>query len=1492
MEKKWDYIDKALLIKASFVLIAIFVFAMHLNAQKRLLRFQHYTSEQGLSQNMIDCLLKDHQGFLWFGTWNGLNRFDGYSFKIFKHDPNIEGSVSNNFIYALCQDKFTNIWVGTESGLNVYMYKKNRFRQVTFDSLLISGKILSLAIDNFGFLWIGTANAGLYKAKIINENGSIKVVNHFISGATSSGLFSNEIHVIYEDRNFNLWIGTGQGLNLFQAKKNRFIGFQNNPSDPGSLTHNSIYSIYLDNVGSLWVGTMYGLNRISMKTFTIERFYLNETNNRSLPHNTVRAIIEDNNSNLLIGTLGGLAIYNRQSNDFIRYRYALHDQFGLNNDFVNCLICDKQGNVWIGTDKGGINKYNINQKPFEYFENESQNSNSLSHNTINSIYEDNSNIWIGTAGGGLNKYIKSEKKFVHYNNIPQNSNSISSNFITSIHRDELGNLWVATWGGGLNKLAKFVETSGYFRSFLPDIANTKSITGAFVSSIVPDKYGYLWIGTMEGLNRLNPKTEEFDHFQVTSGGMAVARIGNLIFDTKGNLWVCTEIGLYKIQADIDGQINQAKSEVVRFVNIPGDSSSIGGNYVISSCLDKKGNLWFGTYGNGLSKLIVNKKTGKDQFVNYTESDGFSNNVIFGILEDNKSCLWLSTDNGLNKFDPTLMTVKKYYVADGLQSNQFYWSAYYKNLNGKMYFGGMNGLNAFYPDSIIDDNNLPLPKITDFKIYNQSAEVGTEYNGRVALPYSVTYVNKIKLSYKSNEFSFEFSALHYNLPEKNEYEYKLEGFDPDWIKVTSKRRYSSYTNLKGGNYTFWVRASNNDGMWSETPAKIAITIMPPVWATWWFRITLGVILIFTIIFYNRYRLYSLEQRRRKLEIIVHERTAKVEEQNEKLAEQTENLRDTNLQLEKRQKQIEGQKEQLELQNVEILQQRDQLLELNKKVQHANQQRLNFFTNISHEFRTPLTLIVAPLEQIISEVKDRKLNERLQLVYRNSQRLLHLINQLMDYRKVETGKLELKTSKADIIKFASDIYESFTNLAIQRNINYSFLPDSDSFETWFDTDKIENIIYNLLSNAFKYTPVYGSISLRINIMPGTKLHFEGTPVLDKNFSFHTDNLNFIEIVVSDSGIGIPPNQVQNIFKRFYRVPGTKSNEVQGSGIGLSLTRELIKAYKGLLFVKSEPDKGSVFRVVLPVKTKAEDGEGMLAKTITTKTDLASQVVNLSQMLENHEKIENTLIPDKIDSVKSTAIILIVEDNYDLRTFLVNSLSINYSILHAADGERGFRLAKEKMPNLIISDIMMPVMNGLELCKNLKEELTTSHIPIILLTARSEDDNWIEGFDAGADDYISKPFNINILKSRIENILKNRARLRGIFKNETDFNPSEIVTNSADEQFLRKALKIVEENYADSNFGVEDFIDKMSVSRSLLHKKLTAIVDQSAGDFITTIRLKKSVALLKSKDINISEIAYQVGFNDPKYFSRIFRKYYGVPPSEYIDSSQKKAINHMVN
>ena len=1421
------------------------------------LRFQYLTTADGLPQNTIDCIFIDSQQFMWFGTWNGLCRYDGYSFKIFQKSD-VQKSLPDNFVHAICEDKSKNLWIGTANGIAIYNLNTEQFYLP--DSLQEKlGKIAvtSLSCDKEGGIWIAAEKGKLFHVTTKNGQSS-----DFECREINTELLRNaDVNTVYILKDDRILIGTGAGTYEVLAgkvKKLELAGSSSPLFDSANLL-----CIHESGNGDLGFGTDIGLfwYRQTARQLTL---YSNQPNSsNSLGHATVNAIAEESPGTVLIGTLGGLNFFNPETGKISGIDGRLDENGNLNNEFVNSLLTDPDGNVWIGTEKGGVNKYSTFQKPFYSLRNHPDEPATLSNNTINSILNDGDILWVGTAGGGLNRMEKRTGKIDHFSPSDQKPDGIQSNFISSLCLGPDKNLWVSTWGNGMSRLVS--EKNKTFRNYLNEAGNPQSLVSNFVSGIVPDERGFFVVGTSGGLDLFDPESETFFHFQEKfDARVEVPAVGCILKDRNNYYWIGTRTGLFQIPAKLVAPTpEKLTSEDYRFfTNVPDDSLSLSGNYVVSLLEDHLGNIWVGTYGNGICK-VVNTPGGEITFVTYSQNDGLCNNVVYALEEDRSGNIWISTDNGLSKFNPETGSFQNFYTKDGLLNDQFYWTSSDSDNSGNLYFGGVNGLNYFNPEKIDFYPRLPKVVFTDFQVFNQPVKIGEKLHGNIVLNKSVAETKNIELSYKDNIFSIEFSALDYFLPDKVIYAYKMEGVDQNWVTVTSARRFATYTNLQGGEYRFLVKAANSDGLWSAEPTVLNIVIHPPFWQTNWFRFLALLLLALSVMGYIRYRTRYLHQQKRKLEIQVRERTVQIEEQKEKLQEQAEILLDANSILAERRKLIEGQKAELEKQNLLIVEQRDEVIELNKKVSLINQLRLRFFTNISHEFRTPLTLIIDPLELLMSKLKnDKQTIQTLKLIDRNAQRLLHLINQLMYFRKIETGKMELRVVQGDLVGFLKDVFDSFLDLSGHNRIMYSFLPPENSQSTWFDPDKIENIFYNLLSNAIKFTPEEGSISMKIGFC-------------EPNNTAAGHPFPLIKIEVTDSGKGISAEHLPLVFDRFYQADSTPDNRQKGSGIGLALTQEMVQALHGEISVESKPGKGSTFTVLLPYRAENFTESELDLSGIAQPVNLQSKVEVIARELHlDEEETDET----EMKADKSKPLILIVEDNYDLRTFMIQSMKNDFRLLGAENGKEGLEMAKKYTPDLIISDVMMPVMDGLELCTRLKKEIHTSHIPVILLTAKAMIDHWIEGLETGADDYIPKPFNLKILHLKIVNLIESRRKLKRMFGNPDQLSPSEVTSNAVDEEFLARAYEVLEKNYAEPEFSASQFASEMFVSRSLLYKKIKAITDFNITDFINSYKLKKAIDLIKMSDRPISDIAFSVGFNDPKYFSRIFKKIYGMTPTEF--------------
>ncbi len=1398
-----------------FLVTLLFAIENNSISQKSQYIFNQITVENGLSNNSITCIFKDSRGFIWIGTTDGLNRYDGYSFVIYKNNPSDPGSISDNFISSIIEDFSGSLWIGTQGGgLNMYDLHSEKFKAFYHDPLdeqsLPSNFIFhhnSLLLDKDSILWIGTNNglcsydfnSGIFERQPLKSDDERQTEY-------------KDIRVIYEDEENILWIGTNSGLIKYYKDSGETKIFKSLKSNSKSISNNIITSISEDNSGNeLWVGTEDGLNIFNKNSEVFHRYFSKKGNVNTISDNSITSIVKDETGNFWIGTKsGGLNKFDAAEKLYTHWKYDLKDPEGLSDNYVDYLFFDKGGLLWIGTVNTGINLLDIKEKQFKLIRNDPASLNSLSYNTIRAIYEDSEGIvWIGTYGGGLNKYYRNN--FVHYLHHPENTNSLSHNIVTTIHEDITGNLLVGTWGGGLNKLDK--KTGIVTRNFLE--------VPEFVNDIYEDKYGRLWIGCNGGLylyDQLNKELVRFDSEQDIRRKLTATSINKIVKDNYGNLWIGTFDGLNKIVLKKD---SRELDTIIHFNENPADVNSLSDNRIVTLYEDSKGNLWVGTYAGGLNKLIQdsldpgNRIPG--QFIYYSDEDGLSGNTIYGILEDDNGYLWISTNQGLSKFDPVNETFYNFDVVDGLQGSQFYWRACMRSRSGEMYFGGINGLNVFNPASIKLSKGFPKVIITDLQLFNKSVPVGKREEGRQILYKSIIFTDKIKLTRKDYAFAFEFAALTFKSQNKIKYAYKLENFDESWIYSDARKRYVTYSHLRPGDYTFMVKSTNKDGIWNDDITKIGITVLPAYWETIWAFFVYGIVLLLLLYYF---RIQVLARARYK----------------------------HNIQLER----IER-----------------------EKAEEYNDMKLRFFTNISHEFKTPLTLILGPVNKLLSLDKlDNKIKEQLSLMHSGSKRLLRLISQLMEFRKVETGNLELKISRKDIIPVLKDTVFSFKSKSIQNKIKYSLKIPVKSAFVWFDQNVVETIVYNLLSNAFKFTPENGKIQLSLKF-----INEKGEKIIPNQ-----KDEKYLQLKVSDTGIGISKERIDTLFKRFYQIRESEEQK-RGTGIGLALCKDLVDIHHGEISVESEQGVGTDFTVKLPVHESSFSKKEFIDD---------EEAVEVKQIIPGfiEEETEVILIDEDISSVEfkepenpDAPAVLIIEDDLELVKYVGNLLEDKYWILTTSSCEKGLELVIKEEPELIILDIMMPGMSGLELCQKIKTDIRISHIPVILLTALTSIEDRIKGLSTGADSYISKPFHPEHLVVSIEKLIEQRRQLKMHFQKELYHKPDTSGLPSIDEKFLKKVMEYIESNISEPELNVETLSNEVGISTTHLYRKIKSLTDLSPNELIRKARLKKAAEFLSTRQGSISEVMYEVGFSNHSYFAKCFHEEFGYSPKEFVSKQNAK-------
>jgi signal transduction histidine kinase/ligand-binding sensor domain-containing protein/DNA-binding response OmpR family regulator len=1372
------------------------------------IKFEHISVEQGLSNAEVHDILQDDQGFMWFATKEGLNKYDGYKFTTYLHDPTDSTSLGSNNLTSLYEDPSGNLWISTiKGGLNKYIRETDNFisykPQPDKPGNIISDVLQQTAGFNYNgkaVLWVGT-QYGLNKLDLSTQK--FKYYPH-----TQKGFPYTYIESLVVDSSGLVWMGcTEGGLYKFDPASELFTNYQHDPKNPYSISSSSIVSLWLDRSGILWIGTTEGLNKFDPEKERFIRYQPDPQNPRSLSQKFLVAIYEDGAGNLWVGTAtGGLNKFDPEMDQFRHYKFDPANPNSLSDNTVTCIYQDKSDVLWVGT-WNGISKSDPGKVPFSNYVQIAGNRNSLNDNYITSIlesdYGENKILWIGTKTGGLNKLDRKSGIFTHYMHDPGNPKSIPGNTISALFEDRTGILWIGTWGQGL---IKYDSAGEQFTQYINQTEYPVNIGNNIIRTIFEDKEGILWIGTQSGgLFKFDRNTGQFKAVGYKT------QIMHIYEDKSGQLWIAATSGLKKLDRDTE--------QFISYWHNPDDPNSISSNGILSIHEDKRGTLWFGTAGGGLNKY--NPVSGK--FVSYTSNDGLPNDVINGILEDTQGNIWLSTNNGLARFNPQKETFRNYDVSDGLSGNQFYTGAFFRSKNGEMFFGSTKGLIAFYPDRLKDNPHIPEIVISGFQIFNKPVALKTvnkdEQIDLYTLPKPISFLQEIEISYKENIFTFEFAALDFRSPQKNQYAYKMDGVDPDWVFTDASRRFATYTNLDPGEYTFRVRGSNNDGIWNDEGTSIKVIILPPWWKTNWAYFSYFV--LFILLFYFL-RHYELKRQRLKQEL------------------------------------------KMEHQHAETLAEVDKM-------------KSRFFANISHEFRTPLTLILGPVKQMLAGEFIGNFKEQYNIIIRNGERLLKLINQLLELSKVEAGEMKLQVGEIDIIKYLKGMVLSFSSLAERKKIILNLNIKNKEIIGFIDNDKFEKIITNLLSNAFKFTPQSGMVEVAILMTPLPS----ASPLIKSRKTGLQGGTRGVQISITNSGPGIPAHQLDKIFDRFYQAPMGQTDDnykkdSEGSGIGLALTKELVEVCHGKISVSSIPEKTTTFDVILPVN-KESFKEDEIVKELET--------ADRRQEIEKQIPIDNKKIMSKSDSSSRppvsgfrSPVILIVEDNPDVTNYISSFMEKDYRIITAENGKIGFKKTLDKYPDLIISDVMMPEMDGFELCQKIKSDERISHIPIILLTAKADLDSKIDGLEYGADDYVTKPFEARELQIRSKNLIEQRRKLREKFSLLIDIKPEDIAASSMDEQLLQRLLAVFEDHIEEPEFSIEQLANEIGMSRMHLNRKIQAITNLTTSDFIRTLRLQRAAKLLRNASGTVSEIAYKVGFNNLSYFSRAFRKHFGKLPSDF--------------
>ena len=1343
---------------------------LNTRAQTGHINFTSITTRDGLLSNSVNAILKDHYGLMWFGTDDGLNKFDGTNFTVYRYQPGDTTSLRTNEVLALHEDPSGNLWIGTSGGgLSLYDRKKNHFIHypVKTGTATLSGSdvIRSICSDSRGKIWIAQYE-GLFMLDPVTQSISKLQLRDGAGRPVKTTLLT-----VYADTKQRLWIATDNGLFQYNIPANTFRLYEHNPTDPYSLQINKIRALTEDKGGNIWVGTSAGLSRLkSDGSGFIHYPFLNNTE--------VNCIAGDDQGLLWVGCYNGLYLYNIQTGTYSFFTHEYRNHQSLSSKLVRCSYIDKHGIYWFGITQGGICKYDKNLNLFNLTLSSSFQENRTNMTVITAMAENkNGQVLMGTDGNGLYAYDR-KKEVVNPVTLPLKNIPANSLSILALLRSRSNKLYIGAYSRGVIILD---QQTGVYKQLVKG-QGINDLTSNDIFCLFEDSKGNIWIGTNgDGLIVVNNDRVIARYApQPPNSGVALLPINGYIRaiaeDAHGNIWIGTH----------GGGIAVYEPPIGKWTIYTQEKSQLPSNKIQCLLCDSKGKMWIGTF-SGLAAFDAEKHL----FRLFSEKDGLQNTMVYQIVEDATGKLWLSTNTGISRLDTGTQHFWNFTYMNGLQNSNFVRAVGLRLTDGELLFGGLEGFNHFYPDRLTVNRNVPNVILTDLKISNKSVAAGNES----PIKEHISVVDEIRLNYKQN-FALSFVALNYTIPKQNHYAYKLDGFDKDWNYIGTTNM-ASYTNLDPGEYTFRVKASNNDGIWSTNDTTIKIYVKPPFWRTIYAYI-FYVLAIGGLLLYSRYR--GLSRLRKKFA--------------------------------------------LEQERQEV-----------KRVQELDRMKLKFLTNLSHDFRTPISLIMGPVDQLIDGEGTPAKLEKLNMIRRNARRLLNLVNQLLDFRKMEEHELKLQLSAGEFISFLKEVTESFRDMSERKHIQFTFKTCIDRLDVFFDRDKMERILFNLLSNAFKFTLAGGHITVD----------------LQKAESSDDPDYTWVSINVVDTGIGIPEDKKDLIFDRFFQNDTSTAILNQGSGIGLAITKEFIKLHGGNIQVESEPGKGCAFTIQVPLKRAHET-----ANAEQPEPEILNNL-NGSPSVQDERCMNDALS------------VLLVEDNDDFRFYLKDNLRNKYKVIEAVNGRDGWQKALFHHPHLIVSDISMPEMDGIELIKKLKTDKRTSHIPVILLTAMTGQEQQIKGLETGANDYITKPFNFEILNAKIKNLLRLQSTMQSTYSKHIKLTTPEVEMESPDEKLLAEIASYLENNLTDPQLSVVNLSKQMGMGRSTLYAKLLELTGQTPVDYIRSFRLDKAAVLMEKSNMTISEIAYQVGFTTPNYFAKSFKGKFNMLPSEFIAKVRKANSNN---
>lgn len=1339
--------------------------------------FLKATPEGGVTYNSIKCIAEDENGFIWFGSNDGLFKYNSNNIKRYSYSQHDTSTLPTNRVNSIYKDLTGRLWVGTENGLCYYNSKDDNFTTLQmsdqFDNS--TGKIInSFFQTEDGVYWfadekgVATIGADYKQAFYFNINNKREQISKI--SLDSNGT----VWVFYRDGDIYYKLESLDTFHLFSKG-----------------LPNLIRSVLIDEE-NIWIAYhAMGLLCLNMDGSTRVHFNSEKKGKNFLPDNQVRSLVKDEHGRIWAGTYKGIAIIEdyRVATVINQQKYSV-----LPDNSIWSLHKDSQQNIWVGTYRGGLCFHSKFNKPFFHY-NRSTPQSALSYNLVSSFIEvpGKDEIIVGTEDGVLNYFNIETNEFRH---LKVEYDGIKVGTIKSLEYDKSGTLWIGTYGHGLLYQKKYENTFNKFtppfREALQALDLLATADGLWVSNYPMGVYFYDFD---------TKKFRSYRHSKSNRESISDDNVRKILEDRNGNIWFATRNGLNKLA--------YGSNKFQRYFYEENSEKRNSNHIIYTIHEDNDGNIWIGTNGEGLYK--INPDTNVEE--HYTVNDGLPGNEIFSILQDQENNLWFATKQGLSSLNPKLKTFRTFNNAKGIKNNHFNPNAAIQTSRGIFYYGGTNGFIQFHPQMMPTNPTPPSTTITNLYINNK--EVLPADDNEI-LDDVIDNTQVLHLNYLQNSFSFRFAANNYVNAEQNQFKYRLRKFNNEWTEINNNEK-AIFTKVPPGQYIFEVKAANNDGIWNDNPTQISIHITPPIWKTWYANLFYITVIILNALFFIR-----LFSNRQKL---------KHEIEKEKLKSDAEH--------------------------------------------QVHQMKLQFLTDISHEFKTPLTLINGPIDRLLKSGSDGTLSgKQLSLINRNTKRLIRLTNQIIDFKKIESGKLEINAVKSDVIAFCRGVFDCFQEQATDQSIDYRFKSDVETLEIDFDPDKLDKILFNLLSNAFKYSK--GDSKIVFQIRNNQK---SDAPVKGDEFSIG-DSLTdeFIEISVCDSGKGIPYEALPLIFERFYVV---KDFAHQGTGIGLSLTKDYILLHRGQIRVTSKEKEGSVFQIIIP---KQQSG----AKK-PTENDFQIEELQHHGYYEPFTKVsENVLTKGKANIRNNDALVLIVEDNQDLLNYLSDLLQSYFRIAKASNGKQAYEQVHTLFPDIVISDIMMPEMDGIELCKKIKDDIRISHIPVVLLTALDTVKDRIESLNSGADAYVPKPFDDFLLLFQIDNLLESRKNMRESFGSNNKNIEETSGVFDLDKKFLLSAIKLVESNLSNENFTIEIMAEKLNFSRTHLHRKLKSLTNQSATEFVRYIRLKNAVMLMKEGKYKVNEIGYAVGFNSHNYFTKSFKKQYGLAPCEFIREKLKKGVD----